>query len=403
MKTIEWNLTKKQKANIFKKDRKISIEGSAGSGKTIFAATKTIFYCLSHAKARAYVFRQTLTSLKKTSFIEVKQLLEKYNIPFDLNKAEIVITFPNGSTITFLGLDDLKKIRSINADFIWVEQAEETSEPVYRELEKRLRGEISKKYYGQLILTVTPEEKTHWIYEEYHRRKRGEVIHFHYTDNTYLPKEFVAEYEDLKEIDYELYVKYTLGKWGKLTSLIYENWDVKLSKKGYTYYTGAVDFGFNNPSAFLLIAWYDGEPYILDEVYQSRLTNGELIDQVKECLEDHGLNPQILDTLYCDSAEPDRIEEFSQAGFNAVPAEKPVNAGIDTVKRVKIHISDSCNETKKEIKSYKWKKDKDGELTDIPVKFKDHAMDALRYCIYGEIGALSSTKHDDDDYKVYVY
>jgi phage terminase large subunit len=35
-----------------------------------------------------------------------------------------------------------------------------------------------------------------------------------------------------------------------------------------------------------------------------------------------------------------------------------------------------------ERKSYKWKEDKNGNITDQPVKFRDHLLDGVRYGIY---------------------
>ena len=45
----------------------------------------------------------------------------------------------------------------------------------------------------------------------------------------------------------------------------------------------------------------------------------------------------------------------------------------------------------KEIKSYKWKEDKNGHVLDEPVKFRNHLMDGMRYYLgekvfEGEIG-----------------
>ena len=36
----------------------------------------------------------------------------------------------------------------------------------------------------------------------------------------------------------------------------------------------------------------------------------------------------------------------------------------------------------KELRSYSWKKDKDGNVIDDPVKFNDHFCDAIRYGSY---------------------
>jgi len=392
MKTITWKLSRKQKANINLRNRKVLIEGSAGSGKTIYAVHKTIKYALEHKGSRLGVFRDTLTALKITALLELREALDEYGIPYKENKSEHTITFPNGSVILFRGLDDLKKIRSLNLDFIWIEQGEEVEWETFAEVEKRLRGKVSKKFYGQIILTVTPEQKTHWIYNYFHRLKKGLTIHFHYTENPFLPQEYVDEYEELKEIDYELYVKYTLGKWGTLTNIVYEKWDKGQLPSTPKYWTGGVDFGYNNPSVFLLIGWYDGEPYIHREVYKRHLTTNDFIQKVNECLSSVDLTCRDIDTVYCDSSEPDRIEEFRRAGFEAIGGTKKFTERIDKVKTVKVHINPFCINTVKEIQSYKFKKDKDGNVEDKPIPRFDHAMDAMGYCVYGELGVKEEVK-----------
>ena len=62
--------------------------------------------------------------------------------------------------------------------------------------------------------------------------------------------------------------------------------------------------------------------------------------------------------------------------------------------------------TIREIKSYKYRKNRDGVTLDEPVKLNDHAMDAMGYAVYGVRGALSPTRpYDSDDYfnKILVY
>jgi len=59
-----------------------------------------------------------------------------------------------------------------------------------------------------------------------------------------------------------------------------------------------------------------------------------------------------------------------------------VKSGIDWLKSKTIHIHQrNCPETVKEIQSYKWREDKDGNIFDEPVEFNDHSMAALRYSI----------------------
>ena len=398
MKKITLKLTNKQKENIQDKSRYLNIEGSAGSGKTQYACNKVILYCLKYAKAKAYVFRQTLKANKKTSWKEINDILIENKIPHKPNKSEYEITFPNGSIITFMGLDEVTKIRSLNADIIYVEQAEETSKKSFNELRSRIRSKVSAKYYGQIIIVTTPEDEDHWIYEHFHQKGKGKVIHFHYKDNPFLPPEYVEYLESLKEEDIEVYNQLTEGLWGKLTDVIFNKWDKILSNKGYSYYTAGVDFGFNNPSCFLPTGWLDGEPHVFDEVYQSKLTNSQFIDTVIEMLKEHGLKPKDFDTVYCDPSRPDLIQEFCDAGFNAVPADNSVQAGLDTVKRVLTHVSEDCVNFLKEIKRYKYRQDKDGNATEEPIKVLDHSMDAHRYNVYGELGALNQTLKGTVDY-----
>jgi phage terminase large subunit len=113
------------------------------------------------------------------------------------------------------------------------------------------------------------------------------------------------------------------------------------------------------------------------ELYESGLTNSELIERLKL----FGIGRR---TIYADSAEPARIKEIYRAGFDIRPANKSVPDGIDCMKRRPMFIRKECPNTIKEIQGYVWKKDKNGNLLDEPVKFNDHAMDAARYAILSD-------------------
>ena len=73
--------------------------------------------------------------------------------------------------------------------------------------------------------------------------------------------------------------------------------------------------------------------------------------------------------------------------FNAKPADKDVYAGIQKVKSMPLNISQDSTNLIKEIKSYKWKTDKDGKVhpDESPVKLNDHIIDALRYAVFTKL------------------
>lgn len=451
---IDVEMTKPQRKWINDTTRELLVEGSAGSGKTIFACYKVIFYALQYKKASIYVYRKTLPSLKRTAWKEVRNILQSIKVGeynngkskylYDLcheNKSEGTITFPNDSVIYFGALDELSKVRSINADVIYLEQAEELLDTeFYTELMLRLgRGEVSKRGegYSQMLLVVQPEDEEHWIYKRYHEyydatnefenekrevethnlhnpddiwdfrdydtilkaiQARRKKAHFHYSQNDFLPQFQKDYYDNLKNEDYELWLRYSAGKWGKLTDVIYPNYDTICDRTSFDLYSFGADFGFKNPSAFLLLGWYDTEVYVIDEVYERELTNQELIEKCKDMLYANNLLPKHLSTGYGDKAEPDRIKEFNDAGFPMVGGVKDVNAKITTTKQTKIHIHPRCVNTIKEIKGYKYRKNRDGITLDEPLKLNDHSMDALGYGVYGYRGALSPTRPRSEEY-----
>ena len=426
---VNVEMTPTQQRWINDKTRELLVEGSAGSGKTKFACFKVIFYALENENASIYIYRKTLPSLKRTSWKEIRNILYDLGIDYEENKSEGTITFKDTDSVMYFGaLDELSKVRSINADVIYIEQAEElTDTEFYQELMLRLgRGEASKRKggYTQMILVVQPEDEEHWIYKrfyeytdatnEYEEKKqlaqqknepypsydeilaqiqaRRKKAHFHYSENLKLPKFQRDHYESLKYEDYDLWLRYSAGQWGKLSDVVYPNYDTVVDRTHFDFYSFGADFGYNNPSAFLLLAWYDNEVYVLDEVYERKLTNGQFIDKCIDMLKDNKLLVRHLDTGYGDAAEPDRIQEFNDAGFFMDKGIKDVNAKITTTKQTKIHIHPQCVNTIKEIKGYVYRKNKDGVVLDTPITTNDHAMDALGYGVYGVRGALSPNK-----------
>ena len=92
------------------------------------------------------------------------------------------------------------------------------------------------------------------------------------------------------------------------------------------------------------------------------------------------------DEIFGDSAEPKSIEELHRMGWNIKPTQKgadSVNAGIDMLKRFKIHIIGS--NLMKEMENYKWLEDKNGNLLNKPEDKYNHLIDAIRYGVYNKL------------------
>ena len=338
-----------------------------------------------------------MPSLRVTCWELIISLLREYGEDVEIKTTSHEIHFPNGSRIHFIPVylnsgEKNERLKSTTWDWIWAEEATEFTLTDIKELNATLRGQ---KGWRQMILTFNPPKRaTHWIYSWYDlkdRYKNAERIHFHYSDNPFLPQDYIDELESLKDMDEGLYRRYAKGEWRVDTQeeLIYSNWDVEPLEGDVDEWIGGMDFGYNNPSVFLLLGLRDGEVFIHREIYVRHMTNREFGERVIALLDDMGMGRSI--PIYADAAEPARIEELYMMGLNVYPAAKEILKGIDTVKKFRLHVDPLCMNTKAELESYAWQKDKDGNLLDKPVKAFDHAMDALRYALYShtqEVGGF---------------
>ena len=178
-----------------------------------------------------------------------------------------------------------------------------------------------------------------------------------------------------------MWLVYGEGKRGASKELIYTAWKVvsELPNKGEIFY--GLDFGYTAPTAMVKVEYYEGQIYVEEIIYQTKLTVSDIVNKFKNL----SLSQSV--EIFCDSAEPKSIEELHRAGYNAKPAEKDVWGGIMKVKSLNMNITNSSNNLKNELQAYKWKTDKDGNITskEEPVKEYDHLLDAMRYAIFTKL------------------
>lgn len=303
----------------------------------------------------------------------------------------------NGNEIRFGGLDDVEKIKSITFSTgvlsrIWVEEASETREDDIDQLDLRLRGVSSVPF--QLILSFNPISSLHWLKRRYFDFPQDNtlIIHTTYKDNHWIDEEYKKTLEKLKETNRMFYDVYCLGKWGVVGNVVFDNWIAETcpySEEDFDEVYSGMDFGFNHPYAWEKIGIKDGNLYSFDEVYVREKTNKEVIDIFDK---EHCLNKR--DESTADSAEPARIKEWVQNGYNVRPAKKgkdSVSRGIDYLKSMKWYIDpDKCPGLLSEVQTYSYKEDKNGSKTDDPVNFKDDGIAAVRYALEKKSSALGS-------------
>jgi len=149
-----------------------------------------------------------------------------------------------------------------------------------------------------------------------------------------------------------------------------------------------MDFGFtNDPTAMVAVYLQDGELWIKELLYQTRLTNQDISLKLKELEVDEYVE------IVCDSAEPKSIEELRREGWNVVGAKKgadSIRASIDIIQRYKMNITKESVNLIRELRSYQWVKDKNGKDENQPIDRDNHLTDAIRYAALNHLGNQSS-------------
>lgn len=382
--------------------RYIVEKGSAGSGKSVDAAQELILR-LTQVKGRNLVaMRKSDITNRDSTFAELTGAIyrmfgDKAEQYWKINSSPLQLTCKhNGNKIIFRGMNDDKqreKLKSITFQKgkltdVWLEEATEFTQADFEIIDDRLRGELPEGLFYQIRMTFNPVNKSHWIKKQFFDYTDEDTLTHHstYLQNRFIDDAYRRRMERRKIVDPEGYQIYGLGEWGEIGGLILHNWEVKevsLNLNDYDDIAIGQDFGFNHANAILLLGWKDGNIYILDEIYLFEKDTSEIIQEAIK----HAIPTR--KQMWCDSAEPDRIKEWTKAGFRARGVDKggskgSVNAQIDWLKQRQIFVNPHCTNTIKELQQWKWKKDeKSGEYLDAPVPIMDDAMAALRYGVEG--------------------
>jgi len=343
--------------------RIIANQGGTRSGKT-YTLNQLLIALALKDKYSISVTSVAFPHLRRGAMRDWRTIMENTGL-YDPNshvRTEQVYNYPNGSYTEFFSSDNNLKVRGPGRDILFFNEANLTDFDTFTQLMLRTRKAI--------FIDFNPADEFHWIYDSILTRPDCYFIKSTYLDNPFLPDEQVKEIENLKNVDANFWRIYGEGERGHSEGVIYTHWQSYSGEiSGSTVF--GLDFGYNNPTSLVKVTENDQNLYWKEEIYQSGLTTNDLIPMLKQIVKPH-------ETILCDSASPDKIEDIRRAGFKAVMANKNVKEGIDFVKSRKLFIHSGSANLLKEIKSYKYMTKQVG-ITEEPLKLNDHAMDAGRY------------------------
>lgn len=202
---------------VYLDNRYMVLVGGAGSGKSVFAAQKIIFRCISEKNNRFLLVRKISDTIRESIFKLIIGLLDECSIKkyCQVNKTEKTITFWNGNEIIMKGLDDPEKIKSIaGITGVWIEEATELAEDDFDQLDLRLRGETEN--YKQIILTFNPIDERHWLKKRFFDNKHDDCVTLSTTfrDNEFLDEDYKNVLETKAKVNPNYFRIYYLGEWG---------------------------------------------------------------------------------------------------------------------------------------------------------------------------------------------
>jgi phage terminase large subunit len=345
--------------------------GSSRSSKT-YSLMQLVLVKMLSEQCVFTVARKTLPALKASAYRDFLEILNHHKLynPNNHNKSDLHYTIGN-AMVEFISVDNFDKVKGRKRDYLLMNEANEMSFYDFTQLSMRTTKQIYMDYNPS-------HSSEHWIEEKIKTRDDVTFIHSTYKDNPFLDKEVIFEIERLKETDPNLWRIYGMGELGIATAQVYSHFQMcDALPETYNRRVYGIDFGFNVPTAVGEVREKDDDYYVKELLYEKGLTNSDLIVKLEM------LDVSKSSDIYCDSAEPQRIEELRRAGYNALPSNKDVDKGIDTVKSKKIFLTKDSLNAWKEYGMYSYKTTADGKVLEDVVKANDHFMDGgIRYPVH---------------------
>ena len=355
-------------------DKKIIVEqGGTRSGKTYNILLWVIFsYCTNQRNKIVTICRKTFPSLRASvmrDFLTILKENKMYSEEAHNKSASEYVLY--GNLIEFISLDQPQKVRGRKRDLLFINEANELFWEDWQQLLFRTNGRI--------ILDYNPSDEYHWIYDKVISREDADFYQTNYLNNPFLDKNIIQEIERLKDTDEQYWQIYGLGIKGITKATIFRYLEINKIPEQAKFLSYGMDFGYTNDPTALIGVWVDEfNLYIKEYLYRTMMTTNDINKFLLS------LNIQ-REMIFADSAEVRLIDELRRMGWNIRPSIKgrdSVNAGIDLLKRYKLHITKDSDNAIQEFRNYKWKEDKNGKMLNIPIDDHNHLIDSLRYGTY---------------------
>jgi len=383
--------------------------GGIGSGKSYAGAVKALRKAIDHPGSLGVIGAPTYPQLRDSTMRTVFEIFPPA-LRAKLIKDEGLLTLANGSEILFRSMDDPDNRRGPSLTWFWLDEGPLCGYYAWQVMKGRLRqtsdgvqGWITGTPHGQDQFYLDFEKEPmpgHALYrastvDNAHNLPPGYVEDLGYSGQFAL-QEVEGLFVSFEGLVYEFITELHGGEWPGFWK------DPSGNQRPPARRIGGVDWGYTNPSVALPI-YVDGDDraWIIDEYYMRQTGYAGVSAACVEFTKTYG-----IETWYCGPDEPEHIADLNAllqregCAARAVAANDDINSGLKTVRKhlarrgdgtTGFRLSARCANTRAEFRSYSYPPTRPNQLRDIdekPLKKLDHAMDAVRYALHSELGAL---------------
>ena len=391
------------------------LPGGRGSCKSSYVSLAMVDGVMGDPEANGIVFRRVAATLRDSVYAQCQWAIDELGVTDlwrgSLNPLQLIYR-PTGQTISFKGMDDSAKLKSIRPPahgryaYVWLEELTEFTGP--RQLRSILQSVVRGTGTFSCFFSYNPPmSKNNWCNQYILQPdERAMTLHTTYldVDPAWLGEEFIAEAETLKGInkvafDNE-YLGIATGSGGEVFPQIVEReiTDEELTMlESEELYVGT-DFGFSVDPCAVTRAAYDSKKrtvYLLGELVGHGWSNRTLAERIKAAGWDLKPAQRIYRSpfggpvtrekqlIVCDSSEPKSISDLQGMGLRAIPCQKFPGSqryGVSWLQHRSIVIDPRRTPVAhREFVSYEYATTRDGEFTTDLKDGNDHTIDSLRY------------------------
>lgn len=371
-------------------------DGAIRSGKTVAMICGFLIWSQTTFRDQNFILAgKTVGSLKRNVISPMLAVLEAWNLPYQYNRSDNVLTVGSNRYHMFGASSEAAQdvLQGMTAAGAMGDDCALFPQSFLDQMIGRCSVDGAR-----IWLNCNPRGPLHYFKTQFiDKAEQKHIFYLKFTmaDNLTLSPRVRSRYQRM--FTGVFFQRYVLGLWVRAEGVIYDMFDetkhvVSLTDDlTFSTYFVACDYGTQNPFAALLFGRVATGPMegkwvgIKELYYDGRATGRQKTDEEYYVDLVRFIDGLPVQTLVVDPSAASFITTLRSKGLHVSKGKNAVLSGIRNTATAlnagDLLFSDSCVETIKEFRSYVWDERALERGEDLPLKQNDHAMDAARYFV----------------------